>query len=461
MLIKDRIKELRRVHASELKPNPKNWRTHPATQADALRGVLAEVGYASAALARELPDGSLMLIDGHLRAETTPDQEIPVLVLDVNEAEADVLLATFDPLGAMATTDAAKLDALLREVQTGSESVAAMLAELAGDAGLEYGRPTDDPTGGGDDFDATPADDGPCRVQRGELWLIDGGKHRILCGDSTNAADVAQVMGGERAGLMNTDPPYGVAYANDDRPNPGVAKPRVANDKLEEDELQSFLEAAFKAAVAHALTKSAAWYMWHAHLTQGYFAAAAAAAANVVLHRQIIWVKPVLLLGRGQYHWKHEPCFMGWVQGNQPPDYGLGDGERTQTTIWEIGSVSQAERKEFNHATPKPVGLFSIPIIKHLKEGEIAFEPFAGSGPQFIAAARARRRCFGIELEPRFVSVILARCEAEGLTVVKDETPIASGNPAPAPIHPASGESAGGRERSPGVSGRKKAKAAP
>src|SRR4029077_10757725 len=92
MLIRNRIRELRRVPASQLRPSPKNWRTHPPRQRDALKGILAELGYCDAVLARELPDGSLMLIDGHLRCETTPDMEVPVLILDVTEEEADKLL---------------------------------------------------------------------------------------------------------------------------------------------------------------------------------------------------------------------------------------------------------------------------------------------------------------------------------------------------------------------------------
>jgi hypothetical protein len=131
MKIRDRIKELRRVKASELRPNPKNWRTHPQAQIDALRGVLAEVGFAGAELARELPDGSLMLIDGHARAEIAGEQEVPVLILDVDEAEADKILATFDPLGAMADANAQALDELLRNVETGNQALADMLTELA------------------------------------------------------------------------------------------------------------------------------------------------------------------------------------------------------------------------------------------------------------------------------------------------------------------------------------------
>jgi hypothetical protein len=136
MKIRDRIKELRRVPASELIPNPKNWRTHPKEQQDALRGVLAEVGIADAVLARELPGGGLMLIDGHMRADTDPTAIWPVLVLDVDEAEADKLLATFDPISAMAEANAEKLDALLREIDTGSEALQQMLAQLAEDEGI-------------------------------------------------------------------------------------------------------------------------------------------------------------------------------------------------------------------------------------------------------------------------------------------------------------------------------------
>jgi hypothetical protein len=136
MRLRDRIKEFRRVSAHELQPNPKNWRTHPTAQQDALRGVLAEVGIAGAVLARETAEGGLMLIDGHLRTDVMHDQEIPVLVLDVTEEEADKILATFDPLGAMAEADADKLREVLESVETANHELSEMLAALAEEHGI-------------------------------------------------------------------------------------------------------------------------------------------------------------------------------------------------------------------------------------------------------------------------------------------------------------------------------------
>lgn len=132
--IRDRIKELRRVPARELLPNPKNWRQHGQWQQTALRALLTEVGYADALLARELPDGRLMLIDGHLRVGTTPDAVVPVLVLDVTEAEADKLLLTLDPLAGMAETDGEQLKTLLESIKSENESgaISELLQRIAG-----------------------------------------------------------------------------------------------------------------------------------------------------------------------------------------------------------------------------------------------------------------------------------------------------------------------------------------
>lgn len=145
MNIRNRIQELRRVKASRLRPHPKNWRTHPIAQQDAVRGLLAEIGYADALLARELDDGSLELIDGHLRAEITPDAEVPVLVVDLDDREAAKLLALHDPLADLAEPDGRLLAELMEHVETESEAVQAVLDQVLSSAKSWEAEPAGEP----------------------------------------------------------------------------------------------------------------------------------------------------------------------------------------------------------------------------------------------------------------------------------------------------------------------------
>jgi DNA modification methylase len=135
-------------------------------------------------------------------------------------------------------------------------------------------------------------------------------------------------------------------------------------------------------------------------LTQGTFFAAAAAAADILIHRQIIWQKPSLVFGRGDYHWQHELCFYGWRRGNRPPFYG----PRNQTTLWAVGRETSKD-----HPTAKPVDLWKPPIENHTKIGEVIYEPFSGSGSQIIAAEQTARRCYAMELSPQYVDVAVRR----------------------------------------------------
>lgn len=131
--IRDRIKGFKRIKASELLPNPENWRTHPQAQRDAMAGILSEVGYVDAIMVRKTEAG-YQIIDGHLRAETSADAEVPCLIVDLDDEEAAKVLATFDPLAAMAETDAAALDALLLEIETDDEALKQLLAGLVHDS---------------------------------------------------------------------------------------------------------------------------------------------------------------------------------------------------------------------------------------------------------------------------------------------------------------------------------------
>jgi DNA modification methylase len=257
------------------------------------------------------------------------------------------------------------------------------------------------------------------KTERGQLWVIPskavaGREHRLLCGDSTSEADVGKVMGGEKAGLMNTDPPYGVDYAavKNGIPRYGfkdIQEKRgdIENDNLTDGpQLQAFLESMIRTAVPH-LVGNPAFYLWHPMLTQGTFFAAAA-AADILIHRQIIWVKPHMVLTRsGMYHWQHELCFYGWIKGH--PCAWLGD--KSQTSVWQLGESRQGRL----HPTQKPVELFTRPMKNHLKKGEIAYEPFSGSGSQFIAAEQLGRLCYGIEIAPKYVAVCLQRLADMGL----------------------------------------------
>jgi DNA modification methylase len=179
----------------------------------------------------------------------------------------------------------------------------------------------------------------------------------------------------------------------------------IDNDIDDGPKLQSFLEAVFRSATSNALAENAAWYLWHAQMTQAFYAAAAAAAADLLIHRQIIWVKPSLMFGHGDYHWKHELCFYGWVKGHRPPFYG----ERNQVTVWEIGNETAPTDRD--HPTQKPVALWDAPILNHTKPGEVVYEPFSGSGTQIIAAEQKGRKCRAIEISPGYVDVAVQRWE--------------------------------------------------
>jgi len=386
MQIRDRVRELRRVRAGDLTPNPKNWRTHPKAQADALRGILAEVGYADALLARELPDGSLILVDGHLRAETTPDQEVPVLVLDINEAEADKLLLSLDPLAALAETNAVALDALLREVDTGSEGLQQMYADLAEAAELYQ----DEKEVVEDEVPEPPVD--PI-TKPGDLWLL--GEHRLLCGDSTDADQVRKLMGGGQADMVLSDPPYGVSYV-------GKTKDAltVDNDALDEEALTALVCKAFDNAEANCRPGS----YWYATVPPGplHILFADDWKRRGILRQIMVWAKDCMVLGHSEYHYQHEPILFGWVPGDRHKN-----SDRTRTTLWQYDRP-KASRE---HPTMKPVALWAQAVQDGSRSGEIVYDPFLGPGTTLIAAEQLGRKCYGMEISPAYCDVIVKRWE--------------------------------------------------
>ncbi|MDA8116969.1 MAG: site-specific DNA-methyltransferase [Actinomycetota bacterium] len=370
-----------------------------------LRAQIIAVGVTAAATVWKDGD-KLYLLDGHQRRETLSRMKlegfevppIPVNFADCRtKAEAKVkvlaLASTYGSVDEAGLIDFAKEAGL--DLATISESFRFPdidldhLVRSAGAAMMSTGADLDK---------AAPRPAKPV-TKLGDIWKM--GEHRLICGDSTDPEVLKRLMDGKKAVLMNTDPPYGINFVENAK-SKGQSKEQkdIANDELDGAQLQAFLEATIRAAVPH-LKDNAAFYLWHPMLTQGTFFAAAA-AADILISRQIIWVKPSLVFGRGDYHWRHELAFYGWRRGHRPPFYG----PRNQTTIWEAGRENDGI-----HPTQKPVKLFEIPLMNHTKKGELIYEPFAGSGSQFIAAEASGRVCYGVELDRGYCDSIVKRWE--------------------------------------------------
>lgn len=250
------------------------------------------------------------------------------------------------------------------------------------------------------------------QTQRSQIWGI--GKHRLMCGDSANASDVAALMDGKTAKLCATDPPYLVSYDAKNHPSKDFSdgknkdwKGRYADGQKTEP-LGPFYEAFLRQALAVSQA-DAAIYVWHASQRQ-VEVEKAMRDCGILVHQQIIWVKNKPVLTHSFYMWQHEPCFFGWRQGHKPKR-NPGD---FPTTVWQI-DVPVLPGFESRHPTEKPLELFTTPILLHTQLEDVCYEPFSGSGTHLCAAENTGRRCFAMEIEPAFVAVALERLSEMGL----------------------------------------------
>jgi DNA modification methylase len=227
----------------------------------------------------------------------------------------------------------------------------------------------------------------------GDVWIL--GRHRLVCGDSTAADVVATALNGVAPHLMVTDPPYGVDYDPTWRNRAGVSRSRRTG-KVQNDHRADWQE-------AWALFPGDVAYVWHGAL-HAATVAQSLEACGFKIRAQIIWAKDRLVLGRGDYHWQHEPAWYG-VRGN-----GSWSGDRKQTTLWQISG--RAQDAETVHGTQKPVECMRRPIENNSSPGQAVYEPFSGSGTTIIAAEMAGRICHAIELNPIYVDVAVRRWEA-------------------------------------------------
>jgi DNA modification methylase len=248
----------------------------------------------------------------------------------------------------------------------------------------------DKPEPNADNAPSTPKE---AKSKPGDLYTL-GDRHRVLCGDATSLDDMEKLFDGYKADLWLTDPPYNVDYT-------GKTKDalKIENDEMSDGDFRTFLRDAYTAADAF-MKPGAVFYIWHAD-SEGYNFRGAAHDIGWQVRQCLIWNKNTMVMGRQDYHWKHEPCLYGWKEG----DAHLWNSDRTQTTILEFARPSRSDK----HPTMKPVDLLCYQMTNNTKQEDIVLDSFLGSGSTLIAAQKVGRVCFGLELDPKYVDVVVQR----------------------------------------------------
>lgn len=252
------------------------------------------------------------------------------------------------------------------------------------------------------------------KCKLGDIWQL--GRHRLMCGDSTDASQVAKLLGGTNIQLYLTDPPYNVAYGYDGAATEGHRKDGlvVLNDKMDNDKFEEFLTNAFNAANAN-MEKGASFYIFHSDGYSYWFRKALINTVDLELREDLIWVKNSMVLGRQDYQRRHEPCLYGWKKGATHNWFS----DRKQTTVMEFDRPT----KSIEHPTMKPIPLFAYLIQNSSQEGWNVYDSFGGSGTTIMACEQLDRNGFSMELDPHYCDVIINRWEtytgkkAEKITV--------------------------------------------
>jgi DNA modification methylase len=435
----------------QLLANPANWRVHPKAQQQALAGVLSQVGWVQQVLVNRRTGH---VVDGHLRVALAIKQSapsVPVLYVDLEPEEEALVLASLDPLAAMAGTDDEKLRALLADISVDSEALAAMLAELA---------PPETRAGLTDPDDIPEPPDEPT-TQRGDLWLL--GEHRLLCGDAGSVADLDRLLDGAAVSLLATDPPYnvkveprsnnaiaaglssftaqgrkgtaveamdaaGMHHAGFDvaRGKTGIrhhqkldlerhpekaqathrklrAKDRPLTNDFVSDEAFAQLLAAWFGNASRVMKAGASFYVWGGYANLANYPAPLR-EAGLYFSQAIIWDKEHPVLTRKDFMGAHELAFYGWKEGAAHRFFGPPN----VPDLWHVKKVAP---NAMVHLTEKPVELSRLAIEYSSLPGEAVLDLFAGSGSTLIAAEQTGRRGYGMELDPLYADIVVTRWE--------------------------------------------------
>jgi DNA modification methylase len=373
---------------AELIPYVKNSRTHSDEQIAQIAASIKEFGWTNPILI----DGENGIIAGHGRlmaARKLGYTKVPTIELkDLTETQKKAYIIADNRLALNAGWDNELLTIELNELLADGFA----LDILGFDAKELNALLEPEVVEGLTDEDQVPDVPEEPKTKPGDIYQL--GNHRLMCGDSTSINDIEKLCDGQLVDMWLTDPPYNVAYE-------GGTGLKIQNDDMGDEQFRQFLRDAYVAADA-VMKAGAVFYIWHADL-EGYNFRGAAKDAGWTVRQCLIWKKSSLVMGRQDYHWRHEPCLYGWKDGAGH----LWSADRKQTTILEFDKPS----RNGEHPTMKPVALFEYQMLNNTKGGDIVLDSFGGSGTTLLAAEKNGRYARLMELDPKYCDVIVKRWE--------------------------------------------------
>lgn len=414
------------ARVADLVPYARNSKQHPGWQIDQIAASIRRFGFSDPVGVWTRPDGALEIVEGHgrvLAAERLGMESVPAIRLDhMTDEERRAYSHAHNQ-----TTLTSGLD---------MEALAADMADLPGFEWGSFGfeEPEEPDPEPGDVVEDEPPVVAEPRAERGQIWQM--GDHRLLCGDATDAADVARLMGGDVADLLLTDPPYGVDLGRLERPNSKRGPVGIVNDDMTADgPFVDFLEPAL-AAACDAMRPGAAFYIFYAGMRHTAFDTALRRVPALYVHEQLVWCKAHFVLGRNSdYQWAHEPILYGWRAG---APHHFTDSRAESTVVEEPGArlatlkkhelIELVERMRGERATTvvraekpatadmhpsvKPQGVLAYFMRNSSRRGDVVLDTFAGSGSTLVACEQMGRRARVMEIDPHYCDVTIERWEA-------------------------------------------------
>src|ERR1700730_18272151 len=387
--------KVERWPVAKLAPNARNARTHSDEQVTQLAASIEEWGWTIPVLVDEAGG----IIAGHgriLAAHRLRIEDVPGMVgAGWSEAKKRSYMLADNKLTLNGEWDLDLLAIEIAELRASDFDIS-----LIGFSESEIDDLLKADGGGLTDPDEAPEPPVDPVSALGDVWLL--GKHRLVCGDCTDAATVEKALNGVRPHLMVTDPPYGVGFERGkfvgrEKAAKGPKFAPLANDDLRGDALTNFIRSALDAWAVEAGTA----YLWSPSLEEGYSIKHGIEAAGFKVQSQIVWRKTPFVIGRADYHWQHEICWYAFKGSNHP-----WFGGRDKGTVWDI---PKAQKMDGGHPTQKPIECMKRPIENNSSPGQTIYDPFVGSGTTIIAAEMTGRACHAIELHPPYVDVSVIR----------------------------------------------------